>query len=368
MKNILKILFLIGLSGNFLIAAKMYKLPPEGTYIDEFSVSSFFSSLDDAYLVVGVTTEPTVDNETDVWILSDAKLNPVFKLNTDFMDENSITEASAGDYYLAARTVDSAGIESKTYKKVVLTETPHEQYTGQPLFMLYDALPSHTTDYKGTNVPTGEVALRFFPVLDLAQFSDAGGAYFDYHFKIEGETTWNKCNTIKKGSNGAVSTEAEVFGDLTDHLPVETVWDAKTDLGTDFNYNIVVRIRAKYGTAAFTTAPTDSGSTSPSPGSGETYALTTGGTIIDVLDAEATADLDDDGGIYANDKILEVIQNNGLVSVGTYDDGMYTYDVFDFPVAALSAFTNGAEKPAGTYAIKGSQLLEAYPLAPASGS
>ena len=365
MKNILKVLFLIGLSGNFLIAAKMYKLPPEGSYVEEFSVHSYFYSLDNASLVVGVTTAPTVNDGTDVWLQADAKLNPVFKLNADFMTANSITEASAGDYYLAERTVDSAGIQSKTYKKVVLTESPDEQYTGQPLFMLYDAWPSHTTDYKGTDVPTGEVALRFFPVLDLAQFSDAGGAYFDYHFKIEGETTWNKCNTIKKGPNGAVSTEADVFGDLTDHLPVETVWDAKTDLGTDFNYNIVVRIRAKYGTEAFTTAPTDSGSTSPSPGSGETFVLKTGGTTIHV-ENEGVGDVDGDTFLDGGDKIMQVIQAYTLTKVGTYED-LEVFDVYDFPAAALDSFANGTGKPVGTYAVQSTGLVQVE-LSGAGGS
>ena len=234
--------------------------------------------------------------------------------------------------------------------------------------MLYDAWPSHTTDYKGSDIPTGEVALRFFPVLDMSKFNDAttGGAYFDYHYKIEGQTTWTKCNTITTGPNGAVSSETEVFGDLTDHLPVETVWNAKTDLGTDFNENIVVRIRAKYGTEAFSSAPTDSGSTSPSPGSGETFVLLTGGTTIPVENEEA-GDVDGDGFFDGKDKIMEVIQTNSLTKVGTYDDNVVVYDVYDFPAAALDSFANGTGKPAGTYAVQSTGLVQVE-LSGAGGS
>ena len=365
MKNILKILFLIGLSGNFLIAAKMYNVVAGGA---TFSLTADVPDLRDAYLVVGVTIEPTSNNGINEWKLTDAKLNPVFKLNADFMSEHSIG-AAPGHYFLA-NVLESGGTTTKTYGEVALTSIAEDQYTGQPLFMLYDAWAEENTDYKGDPIPTGKAVLRFFPVLDMSKFNDAtnGGAYFDYYYKIDGQSTWNECNTIISGPNGGVSTETQVFGDLNDHLPVETVWDAKTDLGTDFSESIVVRIRAKYGTEAFTSAPTNSDPGSPSPGSNETYALTTGGITIDVLDSEATADLDSSGDLSAIDKILQVIQVNGLESVGTYSDGMYTFDVFDFPVAALSAFSNGAEKPAGTYVIQGSQLLEAYPLAPDSGS
>ena len=221
--------------------------------------------------------------------------------------------------------------------------------------MLYDAWSNHTTDYKGTDIPTGEAALRFFPVLDMAKFSNNGGAYFDYHYKVEGQSTWTKCNTITSGPNGELSTEAAVFGDLTDHLPVETIWDAKTDLGTDFNENIVVRIRAKYGTAAFTSGPTDSSPSSPS-GNG-TFVLKTGGTTI-IVDNEGAGDVNPDQVLDGQDKIMQVIQTNSITKVGTYDDGMYVYDVYDFTAADLGLFANGIGKSAGTYAVQSTGLVK----------
>ena len=179
------------------------------------------------------------------------KLNPIHMLNDAFFTDSSIPGGVPGHYYLAEATIDEFGNQSLTYKKMVLTSIAEEQYTGQPLFMLYDAWANTADDYKGDSIPTGEAVLRFFPVLDMAQLTTAGGGYFDYHYKIEGQTTWTKCNTITRGPNGAVTTETDIFGDLTDHDPIDTIWDAKTDLGTDFNENIVVRIRAKYGTEAF---------------------------------------------------------------------------------------------------------------------
>ena len=86
-----------------------------------------------------------------------------------------------------------------------------------------------------------------------------------------------------------------------------------------------------------------------------------------MLDGEATADLDSNGVLNARDKIIQVVQDNGLESVGTYDDGMNTFQVFDFPATALDSFTNGAGKSPSTYIVQGSQLVEAE-LAPASGS
>ena len=364
MKNIVKILFVIEFSGNLLIAAPMY-------LVDEVSPLSFTVTADsppigDAYYTVGVTIAPFHNHGTDEWVLTDAKLNPVHMLNDAFFTDSAIPGGVPGLYYLAQATT-LTGSTQFIYKKMVINSVAHEQYTGQPLFMLYDAWANTADDYKGDSIPTGEAALRFFPVLDMVKFTADGGAYFDYHYKIEGQTTWNECNTIKSGPNGAVSTEGEVFGDLTDHLPVETVWNAKTDLGTDFNENIVVRIRAKYGTEAFTSAPTDSGSSSPSSGSGDAFVEKTGGNIIDVLDEEATSDLDADGEINAADKILQVIQTFTLSQVGTYDDGMNTFDVFNLPADALGAFTNGVGKAASTYIVQGSQLVEAE-LAPPSGS
>jgi hypothetical protein len=355
MKNILKILFLIGLSGNFLIAAKMYNIVPGGA---NFSLTTDVPDLRDAFLVVGVTNESTANNGIDEWKLTDAKLNPVFKLNADFMSEHSI--GAAPGYYFLAYILESGGTTTKTYGEVALTSIAEEQYTGQPLFMLYDAWPSTAGDYKGDSIPTGEVALRFFPVLDMSKFNDAttGGAYFDYYYKIEGQSTWTKCNTITTGPNGAVSTETQVFGDLTDHLPVETVWDAKTDLGTDFNEDIVVRIRAKYGTDAFPSAPTDSSPSNPSPDSGETYVLKTGGNNIGVLDTEATEDFNSDGSKDGLDKIMQVVQASGLENVGTYNEGGSEYSVFYFTADALESFSNGAGKSAGNYAAYGTQLVE----------
>jgi len=360
MKNILKILFLIGLSGNFLIAAKMYKV--DQTNPASFTVTSEYPPIGDAYYTVGVTIAPFDNLGTDEWELDNAKLNPVHMLSDAYFTDNGISGV-AGHYYLQSATTPGVG-KVFTYKKMVLADAQHEQYTGQPLFMLYDAWSDQTTDYKGTDIPTGYAALRFFPVLDMAKFSNNGGAYFDYHYKVEGQSTWTKCNTITSGPNGALSTEADVFGDLTDHLPVETIWDAKTDLGTDFNENIVVRIRAKYGTAEFTSPPTDSSPSSPS-GDG-TFVLKTGGTTINVGNEDA-GDFDSNGFSDGKDKILQVIQNNSLSKVGTFDDGGVIYDVYDFPAAALGSFLNGTGKPAGTYAVQSTGLVQVE-LSGAGGS
>jgi len=364
MKNILKILFLIGLSGNFLIAAKMYKVDDDSP--GSFTVTSEHPPIGDAYYTVGVTIAPFDNLGTDEWVLTNAKLNPVHLLNNAFFTDSGISGGVAGHYYLAQATASADGKEF-TYKKMVLTELQNEQYTGQPLFMLYDAWSDQTTDYKGTDIPTGYAALRFFPVLDMAKFSHNGGAYFDYHYKVEGSGgsgTWQKCNTITSGPNGALSTEAEVFGDLTDHLPVETMWNAKTDLGTDFNENIVVRIRAKYGTAEFTSGPTDSSPSSPS-GNG-TFVLKTGGTTI-IVGNEGAGDVNSDQVLDGQDKIMQVIQTNSITKVGTYDDGMYVYDVYDFTAADLDFFTGGTGKPAGTYAVQSPALFQVE-LSGAGGS
>ena len=355
MKNIVKILFLIGFSGNFLIAAQMYVVDEDSP--GSFTVTTDSPPIGDSYYTVGVTIAPFNNHGTDEWVLTDAKLNPVHMLNDAFFTDSAIPGGVPGLYYLAQATT-LTGSTQFIYKKMVINSVAHEQYTGQPLFMLYDAWANTADDYKGDSIPTGEAALRFFPVLDMVKFTADGGAYFDYHYKIEGQTTWNECNTIKSGPNGAVSTEGEVFGDLTDHLPVETIWDAKTDLGTDFNENIVVRIRAKYGTEAFASAPTDSGSSSPSPGTGETYVLKTGGNIIDVLDTEASEDFNGDGTKDGLDKIMQVVEGSGLENVGTYNEGGVEYSVFYFTDSALVLLINGAGKPAGNYAASGSQLVE----------
>jgi hypothetical protein len=358
MKNILKILFLIGLSGNFLIAAKMYIV--DDVNPDSFTVTAGDPPIGDAYYTVGVTIAPFDNHGTDEWELTDAKLNPVHMLDNAFFVDSNIPGGVPGLYYLAQATT-LTGSTQFIYKKMVINSVAHEQYTGQPLFMLYDAWANTADDYKGDSIPTGEAALRFFPVLDMVKFTADGGAYFDYHYKIEGQTTWNECNTIKSGPNGAVSTEGEVFGDLTDHLPVETIWDAKTDLGTDFNENIVVRIRAKYGTEAFASAPTDSGSGSTPSAQFELDGNDANGmagySFYDPTPGGADATSYSDSMAKRDD----ILSTYGLTGVGSYDDGMQTYPVYDFQgmEAARDAFV-----PTLTgryYAINDTSLVAVQP-------
>ena len=208
------------------------------------------------------------------------------------------------------------------------------QYTGAPLFMQFEAWAGTTTDYKGDDHQNGEVRLRFFPVLDMQKFADQGGAYIESWYRKNDETIWTQFTTKVSGPNGHVVTAADLWGDLTDGYPVEITWDAKTDI-PDFDGNISVRIRAKYGSAPFATnpAPYDGGSV----GGGSTPSAQ---FVIDPADANGNAGYsfyDPDpfsadsatwaDGITKRDSILT---DAGMTSVGSYNDGVYSFAVYDF--------------------------------------
>ena len=133
---------------------------------------------------------------------------------------------------------------------------PALQYTGKPLFMQFESQASNSEDYKGETFQNGEVFSRFFPILDPVKFNSEG-AFFETWYRKSSEMNWTKCETIESGPNGPVSNDSEVWDDLNDYYPVEITWDAKTDL-PNFDDEIVIRVRAKYGTEAFLTAPASS--------------------------------------------------------------------------------------------------------------
>jgi hypothetical protein len=321
MKKIILTMALFGLTFQFLSAAQMYKK-------DEADPQSFQTNADnfsDAYYTVGVTIMPFNESEKDVWVLQAEKLNPVIYLNSDKIAEMDVP-VTPGHY--ARENLDIAGDSSKWVKMVENSE-PDAQYKGPPLFMDFDAWSSTSTDYKGDDFQNGEVVLRFFPVLDMQRYSDDGGAIIESWYRKNDETNWTKFSTKVSGPDGHVVTVADLWGDLNDGNPVEITWDAKTDI-PDFDGNISVRIRAKYGSAPFTTDPaphTDGGGSTPSALFELDSSDANGISGYSYFDPAGADEATYGTAINKRDSILG---NNGLTSVGSYDDGVQTYPVYDF--------------------------------------
>ena len=331
MKKIILTMALFGLTFQFLSAAQMYKK-------DEANPQSFQTNADnfsDAYYTVGVTIMPFNESGTDVWVLGAEKLNPVIFLSSDKIAEMGVA-APPGHY--ARENLDIAG-DSSNWVKMVENSEPDAQYKGPPLFMDFDAWSSTSTDYKGDDFQNGEVVLRFFPVLDMQRYSDDGGAIIESWYRKNDETSWTKFSTKVSGPDGHVVTVADLWGDLNDGNPVEITWDAKTDI-PDFDGNISVRIRAKYGSTPFSTDPApyvggSSGGGSSGGGStpsalfeldpSDAYGVS-GYSFFDASPASA------DEATYgtAINKRDSILGNSGLTSVGSYDDGTQTYPVYDF--------------------------------------
>ena len=257
MKKIFTIFTLLVLTGNYLTAAVMYEADPIHS-AQILSLPSDFS-VDDAFFTVGVTIQAFTEDNVTKWEIPDAKLNPVLKLPQAFLDD---LENNSPDGIPAGITPEQAFAKYETngngsfYSRMKVVADPALQYTGKPLFMQFESHASNSEDYKGETFQNGEVFSRFFPILDLVKF-DSEGAFFETWYRKSSEMNWTKCETIESGPNGPVSNDSEVWDDLNDHYPVEITWDAKTDL-PNFDDEIVIRVRAKYGTEAFLTAPASS--------------------------------------------------------------------------------------------------------------
>ena len=326
MKKIISTMALFGLTFQFLSAAQMY-------IKDEVNPQTFETTADnfnDAYYTVGVTIMPTYEGGTDVWVLGAEKLNPVIALSTDKISEMGL--AVPGGFY-ARETLDIPG-NSSNWVKMVENSEPDAQYKGPPLFMDFDAWSSTSTDYKGDDFQNGEVVLRFFPVLDMQRFSDDGGAIIESWYRKNDETSWTKFSAKVSGPNGHVVTVADLWGDLTDGYPVEITWDAKTDI-PDFNGDISVRIRAKYGSVPFATDPApyvDSSSGGGSTPSAQfeldpdDYNGAGGHSFFDASPGGA----DETSYSTAIVKRDTILGDNALTSVGSFNDGVQTYPVYDF--------------------------------------
>jgi hypothetical protein len=329
MKKIILIMALFGLTFQFLSAGTMYKKLEGGESFD--TTADNFS---DAFYTVGVTTMRSLDDGLETWLFEAEKLNPVIYLTTTKAAEIGISLLSDGYY---ARDISDTGGNTATWIQMTENTEAAAQYTGAPLFMQFDAWASTSTDYKGDDHQNGEVVLRFFPVLDMQRFSDDGGAIIESWYRKNDETSWTKFSTKVSGPNGHVVTSEDLWGDLTDGYPVEITWDAKTDI-PDFDGNISVRIRAKYGSTPFATdpAPYVGGSSGGgSSGGGSTPSALfeldpsdakgiSGYSYFDPAGADAATYGD---AITKRDTILGA---SGLTSVGSYDDGVQTYPVYDF--------------------------------------
>jgi hypothetical protein len=269
MKNIVKILFLLGILNQSLLGefSITYKLDPDAT-------TEFNSTQDppwDAYYVVGVTTIPVLldGNESNqTWLEHEAQLNPVFKFNSSAITDLFGTGSTVStDARYAITSIPSEGNTGNvTYKEVILQTDTNYQYSGKPIVFNLYAFASNSGDYKGDTYQNGEVVMRYFPVLDIEQV-DSQGIYIEALYKTDGN--WTKCNSSDMVIDSAGiqyedingSNKSQIWGDLNDTYPVELTWNAKQGL-PNFDGNITMRVQIKYGQSAF-----DTNSTSGSGGS-----------------------------------------------------------------------------------------------------
>jgi len=346
---------LFGIAFQFLSAAQMY-------IKDEANPESFSTTADnfsDARYTVGVTIMSYDDSGTESWELPAEKLNPVIWLDANKIAEMGIP-VSVGEY---AREVLNTVDNTSTWVRMSENPDADAQYKGPPLFMDFKSFASHSSDYKDDVYQNGEVVSQYFPIIDIEQFNESGGANFETWWRISSESDWNKCETINDGPNGAVTDPYQIYGDLNDSYPVQNTWDAKTDLGTDFNENIVVRIRAKYGIEAFASAPaphSDGGGSTPSAQFelDSTDAMgVTGYSYYD--DSPGSPDVDNYSDPIA--KRDDILSTYGLTGVGSYDDGVQTYPVYDFQgmESARDAFVPGLT--GRYYAINDTSLVAVQP-------
>jgi hypothetical protein len=363
MKKIILIMALFGLTFQFLSAGTMYKKLEGGESFD--TTADNFS---DAFYTVGVTTMRSLDDGLETWLFEAEKINPVIYLTITKAEEIGISLLSDGYY---ARDNSDTGGNTATWIQMTENTEAAAQYTGAPLFMQFDAWASTSTDYKGDDYQNGEVVLRFFPVLDLQRFADDGGAIIESWYRKNDETSWTQFTTKASGPNGHVVTTEDLWGDLNDANPVEITWDAKTDI-PDFNGDISVRIRAKYGSAPFTTdpAPFVPSGTAPTPSA--QFELDTVNPFNDFIDWDPAGsdmgitDLNGDGTADEKDKFQKVLSDFSLTPVGTYDAAGTDVPVYELDATAITNLT--AMNPApGFFVFTGNKLIRVKEATP-SGS
>jgi len=351
MKKIILTMALFGLTFQFLSAGKMYKKLEGGEFFD--TTPDKFS---DAFYTVGVTTMRSLDDGVETWLFEAQKLNPVIYLTTTKAEEIGISLVSDG--YFARDTLDT-GPNTATWIQMAENTEVAAQYTGAPLFMQFDAWASTSTDYKGDDFQNGEVVLRFFPVLDMERFVDDGGAIIESWYRKNNETSWTKFSTKVSGPDGHFVNAADLWGDLTDGYPVEITWDAKTDI-PDFDGNISVRIRAKYGSTPFANppAPYDGGS----PTTSVQFSEDTNDPFNEFIDWDpdngdsVITDLNVDGVVDEKDKFQKVLSEFSLTPVGTYDAAGTDVPVYELHAAAITKLTAMNPDP-GFFVFTGNKLM-----------
>ena len=152
MKNIVKILFLLGLLNQSLLG--QFSI----TYTLNSDTTSEYNSTQappgDAYNIVGVTTIPVLldGNENNkTWGHIDAQLNPVYKFRTDQIEDLFGTGSSASStaaYAITAMPSDGNS-GNVTYNEVNLETDKNYQYSGKPIVFSLNAWASTSDDYKG---------------------------------------------------------------------------------------------------------------------------------------------------------------------------------------------------------------------------
>jgi hypothetical protein len=153
-----------------------------------------------------------------------------------------------------------------------------------------------------------------------------GDAYIEYWYRSDFSPSWEKINSAFLSSETWATSE----GFTAKSGRHENVWQAGAQLGNQVKTNNAqIRVTANYGAASGWdgngefTATTDGGGTSE----GGVFVLNNSADEFGYPYYDPAADVAFNSSIEKRDSILA---NAGLVSVGTYNDGVQEYPVYDF--------------------------------------
>lgn len=233
----------------------------------------------------------------------------VYELNSgDGMESDGTTAIPEGKYAL--------NLTNPSAPELTPVTTAGE-YQGAPRVIAVNAGQSDIVDSRDVNIEYG---------LLLGQ--GKGEAYVEYWFKADGDNSASKWQNIDNnnvlGAQEGVMAESESGYYSAD-------WKAgESSFANGINTtNARIRVTAKLGN-------TESGwngeghftsSSSPAGGGSATFEL------FDVNDAVGVAywnPIASEGYTSTTQKRDSILSNSGLVSVGTYNDGVQTYPVYDF--------------------------------------
>jgi RNA recognition motif-containing protein len=229
--------------------------------------------------------------------------------------DNIGNAVTAGFYIVTEGNVYNSALGENEFGPALLPVVKSNTYKGAPIILNVDAFQNDYNESK-------DVIIEYYLLLG----QDRGQAYIEYWYRSDFSPSWEKLDP-QYLNNESWATGEGLTSKSGRH---ENVWQAGVQLGNQVKTsNAQIRVTANYGVPSGWdgngefTATTDGGGTSE----GGVFVLFDPADQYGVSYYDSANDTAFNSAIEKRDSILA---NAGLVSVGTYNDSVQNYPVYDF--------------------------------------